>query len=306
MQITQGLIDSFLEKMIVTDGLSNNTVLAYKHDLLNFKGFVESFKQTISKTALQNYLAYLNDNKLSARTQARRLSSLKHFFRFAIDKGLIETSPVQGIDMPKLAKSLPKSLSDKQMETLLSLDEGSKEPSSLRSRAIIEILYSTGIRVTELALLKVSDIEKNPLKTLRVTGKGNKHRLVPLSSRALETLEKYIKLARPQFISGDDTWIFSSRQGKPLTRQRLFQIVREAGLKASIDLSPHQLRHTFATHLLENDADLRAVQLMLGHSDLTTTQIYTHVVDDKLRDTLEESHPLKGKPSANKRIETVG
>lgn len=296
MQITLGMIESFLEKLTVSDGLSHNTTLAYKRDVLDFKNFIESKKMDLSPEAIRNYLVSLSEKNLSERTQARRLSALKHFFKFAVERDLTNQDPTQGVEMPKLPKSLPKALSAKEMEALLTLDRESDAPDALRQRAIIEVLYSTGIRVTELATLKVGDLEGTPNQTLRVTGKGDKQRMVPLGLKAYETLKKYLEKARPKFDgTSHSQWMFPSRQGRPLTRQRLFQIVRLAGERCGIDLSPHQLRHTFATHLLENDADLRAVQMMLGHSDLSTTQVYTQVVEDRLRDVVEEKHPLQMK-----------
>ncbi len=296
MQITTGIIESFLEKLTVSDGLSHNTTLAYKRDVQDFQKFIETKGLEPSPDAIRSYLVSLSENNLSERTQARRLSALKHFFKFAVERDFTNEDPTQGVEMPKLPKTLPKALSTQEMEALLTLDRESDAPDALRQRAIIEVLYSTGIRVTELATLKVGDLEGEPNPTLRVTGKGDKQRLVPLSVKALQTLQTYMDKARPKFDGTNQSkWMFPSRQGRPLTRQRLFQIVRCAGERCGIDLSPHQLRHTFATHLLENDADLRAVQMMLGHSDLSTTQVYTQVVEDRLRDVIEEKHPLQMK-----------
>lgn len=294
MQITHGIVESFLEKLTVSDGLSHNTTLAYKRDVTDFQKFLEAKKLAPTSAAIRSYLEAMSENNLSERTQARRLSALKHFFKFAVERDIIDADPTQGVEMPKLPKTLPKALSMQEMQALLSVDADLETPDALRQRAIIEVLYSTGIRVTELAGLKMADIEASPSPSLRVTGKGDKQRLVPLSSKAHSTLRTYLENARPAFdSSGQSKWLFPSRQGRPLTRQRLFQIVRLAGERAGLDLSPHQLRHTFATHLLENDADLRAVQMMLGHSDLSTTQVYTQVVEDRLRDVLEEKHPLQ-------------
>lgn len=294
MQITHGIVESFLEKLTVSDGLSHNTTLAYKRDVTDFQKFLEAKKLAPTSAAIRSYLEAMSENNLSERTQARRLSALKHFFKFAVERDITDADPTQGVEMPKLPKTLPKALSMQEMQALLSVDADLETPDALRQRAIIEVLYSTGIRVTELAGLKMADIEASPSPSLRVTGKGDKQRLVPLSSKAHSTLRTYLESARSAFdSSGQSKWLFPSRQGRPLTRQRLFQIVRLAGERAGLDLSPHQLRHTFATHLLENDADLRAVQMMLGHSDLSTTQVYTQVVEDRLRDVLEEKHPLQ-------------
>lgn len=296
MQITTGIVESFLEKLTVSDGLSQNTTLAYKRDVQDFQKFLEGKGEKPTPDSIRAYLLSMSEKKLSERTQARRLSALKHFFKFALERDLTDSDPTQGVEMPKLPKTLPKALSLQEMQALLNYDRESKTPDTLRQRAIIEVLYSTGIRVTELATLKMGDLEAEPTPSLRVTGKGDKQRLVPISPKAFETVKLYMEKARPKFDGTNQSkWLFPSRQGRPLTRQRLFQIVRSAGEQVGIELSPHQLRHTFATHLLENDADLRAVQMMLGHSDLSTTQVYTQVVEDRLRDVVEEKHPLMQK-----------
>ena len=296
MQITTGIVESFLEKLTVSDGLSQNTTLAYKRDVQDFQKFLEGKGEKPTPDSIRAYLFSMSEKKLSERTQARRLSALKHFFKFALERDLTDSDPTQGVEMPKLPKTLPKALSLQEMQALLNYDRESKTPDTLRQRAIIEVLYSTGIRVTELATLKMGDLEAEPTPSLRVTGKGDKQRLVPISPKAFETVKLYMEKARPKFDGTNQSkWLFPSRQGRPLTRQRLFQIVRSAGEQVGIELSPHQLRHTFATHLLENDADLRAVQMMLGHSDLSTTQVYTQVVEDRLRDVVEEKHPLMQK-----------
>ena len=293
MQITQTLIEAYLEKLIVSDGLSHNTVVAYRRDLLDFKKFTEeTSKQPVSREAIKNYLAHLEANNRGARTQARRLSALKQFFRFATEQGHMAEDPTVGVEMPKLPKVLPKALSLAEMQKLLDYKAESKSKEDLRRRAIVELLYATGMRVTELASLKLSDFVLDEDPTLRITGKGDKERLMPLSERTLETMEAYVEKSGARAPENKENWLFPSLQGKPLTRQRVFQIVRETGKAVGIDLSPHHLRHTFATHLLENDADLRSVQMMLGHADLTTTQIYTKVVKDRLRDVLENKHPL--------------
>lgn len=293
MQITQALIDAFLEKLTVRDGLSHNTVVAYKRDLLDFEKFLkEGQKADVNADIIRGYLQHLSEQGRGPRTQARRLSALKHFFRFAVEQGAADTDPTIGVDMPKLPKSLPKALSLDEMQKLLAHEPENPGREDLRRRAIIELLYASGMRVTELATLKLSDITLDEEPTIRITGKGDKERLMPLSERTINTLTVYIEKSGVRQPENTEKWLFPSRQGKPLTRQRVFQIVREAGKAVGLDLSPHHLRHTFATHLLENDADLRSVQMMLGHADLTTTQVYTKVVKDRLRDVLENKHPL--------------
>lgn len=294
MRIDLRALESFLNMLLVEKGASDNTLQAYRRDISDFLSFVEE-KQLAPAEAqsLRDYLADINARNFSARTQARRLSALRQFFRFMLRKGVVETDPTSELSMPKLPRSLPKALSKKQMQALLSSkDKAEGDPEALRRQAILETLYATGLRVTELTTLKLSDLKSGEHLVLQVRGKGGKNRLVPLGERAADTLDAYVRRARKFFDRRRSDWLFPSRAGRPLTRQRMFQIVREAGEAAGIDLSPHQLRHTFATHLLENDADLRTVQLMLGHADVATTQIYTHVVEERLRDVVEKNHPL--------------
>ena len=293
MRLTQSHIENFVEKLTVRDGLSHNTIVSYKRDIQDFYNYLEKTStNNMNTAAIRSYLAHLAKNNKGPRTQARRLSALKNFCRFAIEKGYTQEDPTVGVDMPKLPKSLPKALSLKDMQRLLSYNTENMTKEAIRSRAIIELLYATGIRVSELINLKRSDLNCDEEATMRILGKGDKERLMPLSERTLKTLEIYIKNHDKSKSDGSKTWLFPSRQGRPLTRQRVYQIVKEAGQAVGLELSPHHLRHTFATHLLENKADLRSVQMMLGHTDLTTTQIYTKVVKDRLRDVLENNHPL--------------
>lgn len=284
-------IEAFLDKLKVEDGLSPNTIVAYRRDLADFAAFLKVHKMVVSAASIQAYLATLTDSALSARTQARRLSALKSFCRYALRDELLDSDPTLGVTMPKLPKSLPKALSMNEMQALLAAQQGT-DPETLRRRTIIETLYATGLRVSELLSLRVSDVLTAEGKMLRILGKGHKERLVPLGNHAAATLEAYLRRSRRCFDKGATDWLFPSRNGRALTRQRLFQIVRQAGQLAGLELSPHQLRHTFATHLLENEADLRSVQLMLGHADLATTQIYTHVVEERVKSVLEQAHPL--------------
>lgn len=289
-------IDMFLEQRTVENGASENTLLAYKRDLAHFAASVHS-KGTVTADSIRAYLADMTTQNLSVRTQARRLSAMKQFFRFLISRHVLTDDPTAHISMPKMPKSLPKALSLDQVVALIGSQRGDS-PEILRRRAILETLYATGLRVSELIKLRIADLRDGEGKLLRVIGKGGKARLVPLGERASGTLYAYVDRARPFFDRAHSEWLFPSRSGKPLTRQRLFQIVRDAGQSVGIDISPHQLRHTFATHLLENDADLRSVQLMLGHADVATTQIYTHVVGGRLRKVIESAHPLsKGDPN---------
>lgn len=278
-----------MESLVVENGASENTVLAYQRDLKSFVNFAAGRK--VHEGLLQNYMQAMTQEKLSARTQARRLSALKQFFRFLVRQDMMIHDPALNIAMPKLPKALPKTLSQEQVQKLLN-GLAANDPETLRRRAILETLYATGVRVSELISLRITDVSADKNGILQVVGKGQKARLVPLGRRASASLGQYIATARPAFNPKQTDWLFPSRGKSHLTRQRLFQIVREIGRIIDIELSPHQLRHSFATHLLENDADLRSVQMMLGHADVATTQIYTHVVEKRLRSTLEKHHPL--------------
>ena len=292
MILDLGVFDAFIESLVVENGASENTVSAYRRDYSHFSQFCANNAIThVDPQVLRQYLAFMTAEDLSARTQARRMSALKQFFRYLVTRDILKKDPMQDISMPKLPRSLPKALTRTEVKSLLAAQE-CDSPESVRSRAILEALYATGLRVSELIKLKTSDMQDGERRMLRITGKGNKTRMVPLGKMAADVLEMYVRKARPVFDKKKTDWLFPSRSGRPLTRQRLFQIVREAGQKVDMELSPHHLRHTFATHLLENDADLRSVQLMLGHADVATTQIYTHVLEDRARKVLENSHPL--------------
>jgi integrase/recombinase XerD len=292
MVLDHGVFDAFIEALVVENGASENTVSAYRRDFSHFAQFCAANDLThVDPQVLRQYLAYMHAQNLSARTQARRMSALKQYFRYLVAREVLKKDPMQDIAMPKLPRSLPKALTKDEVKTLLTAQE-CDSPESVRARAILETLYATGLRVSELIKLKTTDLQDGERRTLRITGKGSKTRMVPLGRVATDVLDIYLKKSRPAFDKKKTDWLFPSRSGRPLTRQRLFQIVREAGQKVGMDLSPHHLRHTFATHLLENDADLRSVQLMLGHADVATTQIYTHLLESRTRKVLETSHPL--------------
>ncbi len=290
MSLEQIHIDRFIEMLAVVQGASVNTVQAYTQDLNDFSPFVNSALSTTPEE-IQVYLQDLNKRQLSAKTQARRLSCMRKFYRFLLERNDIQKDPTMMVHLPKLPKALPKALSQSDIKKLLEAVQGS-HPNQVRLRLVLELLYATGLRISELVSLKMSDVISGEGKTLRIIGKGDKTRLVPLGKKAAETLSLYTKQARPFFNKQGD-WLFPSTQpNKALTRQRLFQIIQEAGQSVQLKLSPHHLRHTFATHLLENDADLRAVQQMLGHASMATTQIYTKVANKKMKEALEKHHPL--------------
>jgi integrase/recombinase XerD len=291
-------IAAFLTHVRVERGLSANTVTAYRRDLVKFDDFAKRRKLTlesVSRDNLVEFLASLYRQKLESRTVARHLVTLRNFFRFAQLQELISTDPSLNLESPKIRRSLPGYLRLEEIERLLAQPDD-KTPLGLRDHAMLDVLYSTGLRVSELISLRVMDLD-NAVGCVRCIGKGDKERIVPIGKKALALVERYLRDARPKLIGKGKqalaTTLFINRRGAPLSRVGVWKILsaygRKAGLRSS--LTPHMLRHSFATHLLERGADLRSVQLMLGHSDISTTQIYTHVVEERLKQIYKAHHP---------------
>jgi len=290
-------IASFLTHVKVEKGLSSNTVSAYKRDLEKFEAFTRKGKlslEAISRDDLVDFLAGLYRQKLESRTVARQLVTLRNFFRFAQMQGLISADPSINLESPKIRRTLPGYLRLEEVERLLKQPD-EKTALGLRDRAILEVLYSTGLRVSELISLRVSDLDAK-VGCVRCIGKGDKERIVPTGRKALAMVEKYLREARGQLSSRgkpSSPALFVNRRGGTLSRVGVWKILsaygRRAGLRMAI--KPHMLRHSFATHLLERGADLRSVQLMLGHADISTTQIYTHVVEERLKQIYKAHHP---------------
>ena len=289
-------IRSFLSYLRVEKALSQNTIDAYRRDLEKFSAFatergLEKAPQ-VKRADVVDFLASLYLRKLDARSVARHLVSLRQFFRFLLSEELISEDPVVTVESPKFRKSLPQFLSVEEVDLLLAQPDVSSAL-GLRDKAMIELLYSAGLRVSELCNLAVDDLHVDA-GSLRCIGKGNKERLVPVGKRALAVLQLYIKKARPEIL-GEHTskYLFIIRKGNKLDRiafwKNLALYGRKAGLRKA--LTPHMLRHSFATHLLDRGADLRSVQMMLGHSDISTTQIYTHVVEERLKQVYKAHHP---------------
>jgi len=291
-------ISAFLTHVKVEKGLSSNTVSAYKRDLVKFDAFVRKRKlslEAISRDDLVDFLAGLYRQKLESRTVARQLVTLRNFFRFAQIQELIPADPSVNLESPKIRRTLPGYLRLEEVERLLA-QPNEKTPLGLRDRAMLEVLYSTGLRVSELISLGVSDLDAK-VGCVRCIGKGDKERIVPVGRKAVGVVDKYLRDARPQLCgkgtaSGNPT-LFVNRRGRPLSRVGVWKILsaygRRAGLR--VPMKPHMLRHSFATHLLEHGADLRSVQLMLGHADISTTQIYTLVVEERLTQIYKAHHP---------------
>ncbi|MDD9911554.1 MAG: tyrosine recombinase [Alphaproteobacteria bacterium] len=291
MPLEQNLLEAYLETQTISRGLSVHTIAAYEKDLKTFEDYTSSAFETTPKD-IEKYMQAQAVHAI--RTQARRLSAVRGFYKYLLEQGHIKKDPTAKQETPKIPQSLPKSLTEDEILKLLETAAmGDKE--GLRLRLIFHLLYGCGLRVGEFINLRLGDIDAGVENTLRVVGKGSKVRFVPLGEVGASTLKLYLNTARAEFLVPKDTsdWLLpGKRKGKPLTRQRVFQLVQEAGRMAGIEIAPHHLRHTFATHLLENEADLRAVQQMLGHTSLTTTQIYTKVAGRRLRETMEKHHPL--------------
>jgi integrase/recombinase XerD len=292
------VISSFLTHVKVEKGLSVNTVSAYRRDLVKFDAFAQKRKlslEAVSRDDLVDFLAGLYRQKLESRTVARHLVTLRNFFRFAQIQELLPADPSVNLESPKIRRSLPGYLRLEEVERLLQQPD-EKTPLGLRDRAMLEVLYSTGLRVSELIGLRISDLDTK-VGCVRCIGKGDKERIVPVGRKALAMVEKYLREARPQLLgkgkAAGAPALFLNRRGGPLSRVGVWKILsaygRRAGLRMA--LTPHMLRHSFATHLLERGADLRSVQLMLGHADISTTQIYTHVVEERLKQIYKAHHP---------------
>jgi integrase/recombinase XerD len=292
------VISSFLMHVRVEKGLSANTISAYKRDLNKFEGFTRKRKlnlESVGRDDLVDFLAGLYRQKLESRTVARQLVTLRNFFRFAQIQGLIAEDPSINLESPKIRRHLPGYLRLEEVEKLLEQPDA-KTPTGLRDRAMLEVLYSTGLRVSELISLGVNDLDAK-VGCVRCIGKGDKERIVPVGKKALGMVEKYLREGRPPLLrtakASSGPALFINRRGVALSRVGVWKILsaygRRAGLR--IALTPHMLRHSFATHLLERGADLRSVQLMLGHADISTTQIYTHVVEERLKQIYNAHHP---------------
>lgn len=289
------LIDTYLDAVWMEKGLSENTLMSYRRDLSQFSDWLNKQASSLlvcSRSDIQIHLAWRVKNKLRASSTARLLSCLRGFFRYLLREELIKENPVHLIESPKRGRPLPKTLTEQEVESLLDAPE-LQDPVQYRDRAMLEVLYATGLRVSELVGLQLHEV--NLVQgVIRVTGKGNKERLVPLGEEAISWLQSYLRDIRPQLIGESVVEVvFPSLRAQQMTRQTFWHRIKRHALVAGIDkpLSPHVLRHAFATHLLNHGADLRVVQMLLGHSDLSTTQIYTHVAQHRLQSLHQQHHP---------------
>ncbi len=295
----QQLLDIFIETLWLEKGLSENTQNAYRSDLTKFALFLAKPNQQnppaelldFDQQQLKNYLQTRHESGLSSKSTSRFLSSLRSFCQYLLREKIRTDDPVGQLQNPKEPQSIPKSLSESQVDDLLNAPN-IDDPIQLRDKAMLEVLYATGLRVTELVSLRLDQLSMQQ-GVVRVIGKGNKERLVPLGEEALDWLTTYFKQARSSLLKSESDIVFPSKRGVAMTRQTFWHRIKVYSQVANIqsDLSPHTLRHAFATHLLNHGADLRVVQMLLGHSDLSTTQIYTHVATQRLQQLVAEHHP---------------
>ncbi len=296
LQPAQLQIDAFLDALWSERGLSRNTLAAYGRDLKAFQQWLDKRSGTLlgaSNSQLQEYIADRGKAGAKASSMARVLSSLRRFYRYQVREGYLQEDPSALIDSPKLGRPLPDSLSESQVEALLEAPD-TNDPVGLRDRAMLELLYATGLRVSELVTLEHSQISLQQ-GIVRVLGKGNKERLAPMGDEAVAWVNQYSDEARANLMKGHglSPQLFVTRRGSGMTRQAFWYLIKRYAMQVGISqkISPHTLRHAFATHLLNHGADLRVVQLLLGHSDLSTTQIYTHVAKARLQRLHQAHHP---------------
>ncbi|MFH1349827.1 MAG: site-specific tyrosine recombinase XerD [Pseudomonadota bacterium] len=288
------LIDQFINYIRVERGLAENTIGSYSHDLMRFVHFLEKRELSPFDVTQDHIIEFMGTLRggLSARSAARNLSALKMFFRFMVSEGEMETSPARLLSTPKLPKKLPVILTYQEIDRLLSQPD-TRNHLGQRDRAMLELLYATGLRVSELVGLKISNINLEA-GYVRMVGKGSKERMIPMGGKALVALKEYLSQGRFALMrKKGSSYLFLNLRGNPITRQGFWKIIKGYGIKAGIKkrLTPHKIRHSFASHLLEGGADLRSVQIMLGHEDISTTQIYTHITRERLKKVHEKYHP---------------
>lgn len=291
----QQLITQYLDSLWLEKGLSDNTLASYRRDLSRFACWLNDQNSgllQLQRNQLQGYLTWRIHQRMKASSTSRLLSCLRGFYRYLMRENQLTEDPTLQVDSPKRGRALPKSLTESEVEALMTAPDLS-DPIQFRDRAMLEMLYASGLRVTELVELQLSQINLRQ-GVIRVIGKGDKERLVPLGEEAADWLVRYVRDVRPLLIAdASNEVVFPSRRGQQMTRQTFWHRIKRHGLTAGIDKlpSPHVLRHAFATHLLNHGADLRVVQLLLGHSDLSTTQIYTHIAQHRLQSLHQQHHP---------------
>ncbi|NIA71842.1 site-specific tyrosine recombinase XerD [Pelagibius litoralis] len=314
-------LDPFLEMLAAERGAAGNTLEAYRRDLESFAGFLRPRRGSLESAGTEDLRAFLSQLAragMAPRTAARRLSALRQFYRFLVSEGLRGDDPSAGIDSPRQGRALPKILSEEEVDRLLTTARAQKDPEGLRLAALVELLYATGLRVSELVSLRLAAAQRDQ-RLLIVRGKGNKERMVPLSEAAKESLAEYLAVRAAYLPRAgkakkggeaakaarqESPWLFPSRGASGhLTRHRVGQLLKDLARRAQLDaakVSPHVMRHAFASHLLDHGADLRSLQKMLGHADISTTQIYTHVLGERLKSLVQTHHPLAKGPFLTK------
>ncbi len=284
-------INNFRSYLLVEKKYSKNTIEAYERDLLKFQEFIKKDISRIKEEDIHNYLKELSKENLNERSISRVISCFKSFYKFLLIDKVVTKNPMENIEIPKLKKSLPHTLTEEEVNSLLEIPL--IDAFSYRNKAMLELLYATGIRVSELVNLRLQDIDLENA-TVRTMGKGSKERIVPLGEYALRYLTIYLQDYRSAMLKRDyNDFLFLNNHGRKMTRQGFFKIIKSRAKEANIkkELSPHTLRHSFATHLLNHGADLRSIQELLGHSDISTTQIYTHISNEHLKENYQEFHP---------------
>lgn len=295
LEASEVIIGKFLDALWMERGLSRNTLAAYRTDLTSLSRWLADSEKTVeaaSRSELLEFIAWRVEKGAQPRSTARQLSSFRRFFRYLLREGARTDDPTVKISMPKIGRPLPKALSEGEVEALLGAPD-TQDCLGHRDRTMLEVLYATGLRVTELVDLRLNQINMNQ-GVIRVVGKGNRERLIPLGEESLEWIELFIRGPRAEILlDRQSDYLFPTRRGDHMTRQAFWHLIKRYAKKADVDngLSPHTLRHAFATHLLNHGADLRVVQMLLGHSDLSTTQIYTHVARERLKDLHSRHHP---------------
>lgn len=295
----QEQIRQFLDFLAVEQGYSENTIAAYRNDLSQFARFLTEMDAPIvpwaelKKDKIVNYILHLKEREYTSSTVARKVAAIKSFFHFLLAEGIIKDDPTATLDSPKVNKRLPKALSHDLVNRLLAEAGKSSTPKGRRDKALLELLYATGMRVSELVLLNIDDVNLASAN-VRCFGKGSKERIIPIYDRAVHALEEYLQKDRPRLLKNpNEKALFLNHRGKRLTRQGLWLIIKryadEIGMGSEI--TPHTLRHSFATHMLSGGAGLREVQKLLGHANISTTQVYTHVDSERLREVYDDSHP---------------
>ena len=285
-------INEFTEYLIIDKKYSENTIKAYNNDLKKFKNFIKNKTiHNIDENSIKDYLKYLNKENNDTKTISHNISTLRSFYKFLLIEKKVNKNPMEYIELPKTKKSLPKTLSIEEIDKLL--DINLTDAFSFRNKAMLELMYSSGLRVSELINVKIHDIDVSNC-IIRIMGKGSKERIVPLGDYAIRYIELYLKEYREKLIKKElNDYLFLNNHGNKMTRQGFFKILKQIAKEKNIktEFSPHTLRHSFATHLLNGGADLRSIQEMLGHSDISTTQIYTHVSKEKLKENYNNFHP---------------